>query len=189
MRCPARQARRSAATPSGFSTTMVTRSPSVHLVSCGSRVPPRRPGTGVAVRRRGGRSSAIGSPPGTCTRSTPMESYRHLGRRDDMLKVGGEWVSPAEVESVLLGHESVAEAAVVGAARQRRTDSHRGLRGAATRDALRRRGRAGALPRRACGLQASAPAHRRRDPSEDRDRQGDSSRSPARGDAGAQRRA
>jgi benzoate-CoA ligase len=41
--------------------------------------------------------------------------YRHLGRRDDMLKVGGEWVSPTEVESVLLGHESVAEAAVVGA--------------------------------------------------------------------------
>jgi benzoate-CoA ligase family protein len=41
--------------------------------------------------------------------------YRHLGRRDDMLKVGGEWVSPAEVESVLLGCESIAEAAVVGA--------------------------------------------------------------------------
>ena len=41
--------------------------------------------------------------------------YRHLGRRDDMLKVGGEWVSPAEVESVMLGHECVAEAAVVGA--------------------------------------------------------------------------
>jgi benzoate-CoA ligase family protein len=41
--------------------------------------------------------------------------YRHLGRRDDMLKVGGEWVSPAEVESVLLGFEGVAEVAVVGA--------------------------------------------------------------------------
>jgi benzoate-CoA ligase family protein len=41
--------------------------------------------------------------------------YRHLGRRDDMLKVAGEWVSPTEVESVLLGHESVAEAVVVGA--------------------------------------------------------------------------
>jgi benzoate-CoA ligase family protein len=41
--------------------------------------------------------------------------YRHLGRRDDMLKVAGEWVSPAEVESVLLAHEGVAEVAVVGA--------------------------------------------------------------------------
>jgi benzoate-CoA ligase family protein len=40
--------------------------------------------------------------------------YRHLGRRDDMLKVGGEWVSPTEVESVLLGHEAVAEVAVIG---------------------------------------------------------------------------
>jgi acyl-coenzyme A synthetase/AMP-(fatty) acid ligase len=41
--------------------------------------------------------------------------FRHLGRRDDMLKVAGEWVSPTEVESVLLGSECVAEAAVVGA--------------------------------------------------------------------------
>ncbi len=41
--------------------------------------------------------------------------YRHLGRRDDMLRVGSEWVSPAEVESVLLSHEAIAEAAVVGA--------------------------------------------------------------------------
>jgi benzoate-CoA ligase family protein len=41
--------------------------------------------------------------------------YRHLGRRDDMLKVAGEWISPAEVESVLLGHAAIAEAVVVGA--------------------------------------------------------------------------
>lgn len=41
--------------------------------------------------------------------------YRHLGRRDDMLRVAGEWVSPAEVESVLLGSDCVAEVAVVGA--------------------------------------------------------------------------
>src|ERR1039457_2315208 len=41
--------------------------------------------------------------------------YRHLGRRDDMLRVAGEWVSPAEVESVLLGSDCVAEVAAVGA--------------------------------------------------------------------------
>jgi benzoate-CoA ligase family protein len=41
--------------------------------------------------------------------------YRHLGRRDDMLRVGAEWVSPGEVEDVLLAHPAVAEAAVVGA--------------------------------------------------------------------------
>jgi benzoate-CoA ligase len=36
------------------------------------------------------------------------------GRSDDMLKVGGLWVSPAEIESALLAHPAVAECAVVG---------------------------------------------------------------------------
>ncbi|MEO8084301.1 MAG: AMP-binding protein, partial [Ardenticatenales bacterium] len=40
--------------------------------------------------------------------------YWHEGRSDDMLKVGGIWVSPVEVESALLAHEVVLEAAVVG---------------------------------------------------------------------------
>ncbi len=40
--------------------------------------------------------------------------YAYLGRVDDMLRVGGEWVSPAEVESVLIEHAEVLEAAVVG---------------------------------------------------------------------------
>lgn len=40
--------------------------------------------------------------------------YVYRGRSDDMLKVGGQWVSPFEVESALLAHESVLEAAVVG---------------------------------------------------------------------------
>lgn len=40
--------------------------------------------------------------------------YTYLGRADDMLRVGGEWVSPAEVEGVLIEHPSVLEAAVVG---------------------------------------------------------------------------
>jgi len=37
-----------------------------------------------------------------------------LGRNNDMLKAGGIWVSPAEVESRLLEHADVFEAAVVG---------------------------------------------------------------------------
>lgn len=40
--------------------------------------------------------------------------YWHVGRADDMLKVGGIWVSPVEVENVLAGHPAVLEAAVVG---------------------------------------------------------------------------
>ena len=41
--------------------------------------------------------------------------YRFLGRNNDMIKAGGIWVSPAEVESVLIEHPDVLEAAVVGA--------------------------------------------------------------------------
>jgi benzoate-CoA ligase family protein len=40
--------------------------------------------------------------------------YWHAGRSDDMLKVGGIWVSPVEVESTLLSHAAVLECAVVG---------------------------------------------------------------------------
>jgi benzoate-CoA ligase family protein len=40
--------------------------------------------------------------------------YWYAGRNDDMLKVGGRWVSPAEVEGALIEHASVLEAAVVG---------------------------------------------------------------------------
>ena len=35
---------------------------------------------------------------------------------DDVFKVAGQWVTPADVERVLLAHPAVAEAAVVGAA-------------------------------------------------------------------------
>jgi acyl-coenzyme A synthetase/AMP-(fatty) acid ligase len=40
--------------------------------------------------------------------------FYYQGRGDDMLKVGGIWVSPYEIEGVLGDHESVAECAVVG---------------------------------------------------------------------------
>ncbi|HEY3610566.1 MAG TPA: benzoate-CoA ligase family protein [Pseudonocardiaceae bacterium] len=42
-------------------------------------------------------------------------TYSCLGRSDDMLKAGGIWVSPAEVEERLLAHPDVAEVAVVAA--------------------------------------------------------------------------
>ncbi len=45
--------------------------------------------------------------------------FTYCGRNDDMLKVGGIWVSPFEVESALLAHERVVEAGVVG-----REDEH-----------------------------------------------------------------
>lgn len=43
-------------------------------------------------------------------------AYVYCGRNDDMLKVGGIWVAPFEVESALAAHPLVVEAAVVAQA-------------------------------------------------------------------------
>jgi benzoate-CoA ligase family protein len=40
--------------------------------------------------------------------------FYFCGRSDDMLKVAGQWVAPAEVEACLMEHPAVLEAAVVG---------------------------------------------------------------------------
>ena len=40
--------------------------------------------------------------------------YWYVGRSDDMLKVGGIWVSPIEIENTLTRHPAVRECAVVG---------------------------------------------------------------------------
>ncbi len=40
--------------------------------------------------------------------------YEYRGRGDDMLKISGQWVSPAEIEEYVLKNPSVSEAAVVG---------------------------------------------------------------------------
>ena len=42
--------------------------------------------------------------------------YTYGGRADELLKVGGKWLSAVEVEGCLLQHPAVAEAAVVGVA-------------------------------------------------------------------------
>ena len=42
--------------------------------------------------------------------------FWYCGRSDDMLKVGGLWVSPIEVENALMEHPAVLEAAVTGQA-------------------------------------------------------------------------
>lgn len=41
--------------------------------------------------------------------------YWYCGRSDDMMKVGGLWVSPIEIENTLMEHPAVLEAAVIGA--------------------------------------------------------------------------
>lgn len=49
--------------------------------------------------------------------------YHYCGRSDDMFKSGGNWVSPFEVESALIAHDKVLEAAVVP-----REDEHGNLK-------------------------------------------------------------
>jgi 4-hydroxybenzoate-CoA ligase len=44
----------------------------------------------------------------------PDGMYRYCGRNDDMFKVSGLWVSPFDVESALISHSAVLEAAVIG---------------------------------------------------------------------------
>ncbi|MFT5112585.1 MAG: benzoate-CoA ligase family protein [Parasphingorhabdus sp.] len=42
------------------------------------------------------------------------EFYHYCGRNDDMMKVGGIWCSPFEIEAALMDHADVFEVAVVG---------------------------------------------------------------------------
>jgi benzoate-CoA ligase family protein len=51
---------------------------------------------------------------GDTYRQDPDGYFIYDGRSDDMLKVGGIWCSPVEIESCLVGHPAVLEAAVVG---------------------------------------------------------------------------
>jgi len=53
---------------------------------------------------------------GDTYRANEDGTYTYAGRSDDMLKVGGIWCSPVEIESVLIEHPAVLEAAVVGRA-------------------------------------------------------------------------
>ena len=92
--------------------------------------------------------------------------HTYLGRVDDMLRVGGEWVSPAEVEGVLIEHDSVLEAAMVGqsddqrcAATDRLRDQRRPV---STRRPTTRRGADRPLPRAPRRLQAAKALRDRR---------------------------
>ena len=76
------------------------------------------PSSSIAYWNQREKSLATFHGPWTCTgdRYTCDEDgyYTYSGRADDMLKVGGIWVSPFEVESALSQHPAVLEAAVVG---------------------------------------------------------------------------
>lgn len=48
----------------------------------------------------------------------PEGYYTYVGRGDDMIKAGGIWVSPVEVESTIMEHPAVLECGVIGAVDQ-----------------------------------------------------------------------
>ena len=99
--------------------------------------------------------------------------YTFCGRADDMFKVSGIWVSPFEVESALITHPAVLEAAVVPEA------DPEGLLKPKAFVVLQRRGRDRWLARSAEGarqaedrpVEISALDRRRREPAENRDGQ------------------
>ena len=97
--------------------------------------------------------------------------WTFLGRNSDMIKAGGIWVSPAEVEAVLIEHPDVLEAAVVGdrdGGGLETTVAFVVARAGATIDAADDRR---ALPAQHGGVQAAAPRRGRRRAAEDGDRQ------------------
>ena len=77
-------------------------------------------GPSTAVGYWADRARSLGTIHGPWTRTGDQYlrnadgTWTYCGRADDMLKVGGIWVSPFEVESALASHPAVLECAVVG---------------------------------------------------------------------------
>ena len=69
---------------------------------------------GRTARSRARRSRASGRRAATSHVRDADGYFTYSGRRDDMLKVAGQYVSPFEVEAALMRHDAVLEAAVVG---------------------------------------------------------------------------
>ena len=86
---PTRTAACSRARPSATSRSAATRA---------------RPSTGTSTRRRSRACAATGSPPATATSAARTAPTSTSGRIDDMLKVGGLWVSPIDMEHVIVEH-------------------------------------------------------------------------------------
>ncbi len=98
------------------------------IVADGVEVPPNDPGR---LQVRGPSSAAYywNNPQKTAATMLPGDwldtgdtyvrdedgYFHYCGRNDDMLKVGGIWCSPVEIESKLVSHPKVLEVAVVGA--------------------------------------------------------------------------
>ena len=101
--------------------------------SCWSTARPARSCTGTTASSRARPSSANGRAPATSIVEDEDGYFVYCGRRDDMLKVSGLYVSPFEVEARAANPSGCAGSGGCGLAGRRRADQAQGLRGAQDR--------------------------------------------------------
>ncbi len=97
----------------GSSARPATRWPTARSAKCWCMRPRPARATGTSATRAARPSRATGPAPATNMSRDGEGRYTFCGRSDDMFKVSGIWVSPFEVESALITHPAVLEAAVV----------------------------------------------------------------------------
>ena len=124
---------------------------------CGSRATRPRSCTGTRARSRCETYAGDVVMSGDLFARDADGFFHYRGRADDLLKVGGIWVAPQEIEQCLAAHADVAECAVVGYEEDglQKPRAFVVLRDGAT---LRRRGAAGA--REGDAVAAQVPARR-----------------------------
>ena len=130
--------------------------------------------TGTSRRRRAETMVDGWLNTGDTYREDPDGYLVYEGRNDDMMKVGGIWCSPIEIESCLITHPAVLEAAVVGQADADQLIKPKADRGAERPGdaAVRRyRGAGGALQEQPGALQVPALDRVRGRAAQDGDRQ------------------
>ena len=111
--------------------------------TCGSAAIRSAPATGTSTRRPRTRSKGSWIRTGDKYTQDADGFFWYAGRSDDMLKVGGLWVSPVEVESALIAHAGGARVRRRRPRGSRRPGQADGVRRAARRrDAGARRWRA-----------------------------------------------
>ncbi len=111
-------------------TTRAARCPPGRSATCASRATRSWPTTGTSTRRRRTRCSATWMQTGDKYYQDADGYFWYCGRADDMLKVGGIWVSPVEVENTLIGPSRHPGDRGGGPRGHRRADQAEGLRGA-----------------------------------------------------------
>ena len=114
--------RRAAATTRGSSTMPACRSGRARSATSGLAAIRRARSTGTSTRRRKDTIQGEWLRTGDKYTRDADGYFWYAGRSDDMLKVGGLWVSPVEVENALIEHPAVQECGVVG--REDRDGAH-----------------------------------------------------------------